>query len=139
MLIKASPEAVWEAITTPAFVRGYFHGAELDVELEPHGRYRSFSPDRSQLWVEAEVFEVDPPRKFVHGWRSLYDAESAAEPPSRVTWEIEDQGGGISKLTVVHDELERSPVTAASVSGIGWMTVLSGLKTLLETGRGLSE
>jgi hypothetical protein len=57
---------------------------------------------------------------------------------SRVTWEIEPQDGGVSKLTLVHDQLENSPKTAASVSGAGWMFVLSGLKTLLETGEPLA-
>jgi hypothetical protein len=75
----------------------------------------------------------------VHEWRSSYDAEMAAEAPSRVTWEIEAQDGGFSKLTVTHDQLEGAPRTAASVSGAGWMMVLSGLKTLLETGKPLSS
>jgi hypothetical protein len=55
-----------------------------------------------------------------------------------VTWEIEPQEGGVSLLTVVHDQLERAPKTAQSVSGVGWMMVLSGLKTLLETGEPLA-
>jgi uncharacterized protein YndB with AHSA1/START domain len=74
----------------------------------------------------------------VHGWRSLYDPELAAEEESRVTWEIEPQEGGMSKLTVIHDQLEGAPKTAESVSGEGWMMVLSGLKTLLETGEELA-
>ena len=52
--------------------------------------------------------------------------------------EIEAQDGGFSKLTVIHDRLENAPKTAASVSGAGWMMVLSGLKSVLETGTGLS-
>jgi uncharacterized protein YndB with AHSA1/START domain len=75
-----------------------------------------------------------PPR-----WHALYDLELAGEEPSRVTWEIEPQEGGFSKLTVVHDHLEGSPKTAESVSGEGWMMVLSGLKTLLETGEPLAS
>jgi hypothetical protein len=54
-----------------------------------------------------------------------------------VTWEIEPGGEGITKLTVVHDRLEESPKTAANVAG-GWSYVLSGLKTLLETGKPLA-
>jgi uncharacterized protein YndB with AHSA1/START domain len=95
------------------------------------------SPDREQLWVDGQVVESDPPRKLVHTWRSLYSEEQAAEEPSRVTWEIEQDENGVSKLTVVHDQLEGAPKTAAGVSGEGWMSVLSGLKTLLETGRPL--
>ena len=51
--------------------------------------------------------------------------------------DIEPQEGGYSLLTVTHDQLEASPKTAAGVAG-GWMFVLSGLKTLLETGKPLS-
>ena len=54
-----------------------------------------------------------------------------------MTWEIEPQEGGVSKLTLVHDRLEGAPKTAASVSGEGWMFVLSGLKTLVEMGEPL--
>ena len=64
--------------------------------------------------------------------------EMAAEPASRVTWEIAPQDGGYCLLTVVHDQLEGAPKTAESVSGEGWMMVLSGLKTLLETGEPLA-
>jgi uncharacterized protein YndB with AHSA1/START domain len=137
ILIKAPPERVWEAITEPAFIAQYFHRAQTDLELVVGGSYRSYSPDRTQLWVDTTVFEVDPPRRFVHGWRSLYDPEAALESESRVTWEILDEGGGVSRLTVTHDQLEGAPKTARSVSGIGWMSVLSGLKTLLETGQPL--
>ena len=73
----------------------------------------------------------------MHGWSSQYDSELAEEEPSRVTWEIEPQEGGFSKLTLVHDRLEGAPKTAESVAG-GWMLVLSGLKTVVETGEGLA-
>ena len=55
-----------------------------------------------------------------------------------MTWEIEPQDGGYSKLTVIHDRLEGAPRTAQSVSG-GWMLIISGLKTLLETGEPLTD
>ena len=84
------------------------------------------------------MLEYDPPRKLVHAGSRLYDPDRRpSEEPSRVTWEIEPQDGGISLLTVVHDQLEGAPKTAESVAG-GWMYVLSGLKTLLETGKPLA-
>jgi uncharacterized protein YndB with AHSA1/START domain len=85
------------------------------------------------------VLEFDPPRRLVHEWRSLYDAELAAEETSRVTWEIQPHEDGYCRLTLTHDRLEGAPKTAASVAGTGWMFVLSGLKTLLETGEPLSD
>jgi uncharacterized protein YndB with AHSA1/START domain len=137
VFIKATPEQIWEAITTPEFTGRYFHGSLVDSSFELGAPYRGWSPDRTQLWVEGEIVECDPPRKLVHTWRALYNEECAAEEPSRVTWEIEPQDGGISKLTTTHDQLEGAPNTAASVAGSGWMMVLSGLKTLLETGEPL--
>ena len=135
LFIKATPEAIWEAITKPEFTTKYFHGAR--IEVTPEWR-RTSSPDGSDDWGEGAVTEFDPPRKLVHEWRSGYDPELAAEEPSRVTWEIEPQEGDMSLLTVVHDRLEGAPKTAASVAGPGWMMVLSGLKTLLETGEPLA-
>jgi uncharacterized protein YndB with AHSA1/START domain len=137
IFIRATPEQVWEAITTPEFTRRYFHGSEIDSTLEPGSPYKSWSPEREHLWVEGTVVESKPPERLVHTWLSLYDEEAAGEQPSRVAWEIEPQDGGITKLTVVHDQLEGAPKTAENVAG-GWMYILSGLKTLLETGTPLA-
>ena len=135
LFIKASPEQVWEAITKPEFTAKYFYGSRIEVTPQ---RRLSLSPDGADTWGDNAVSEWDPPRRLVHEWQSLYDPDLAAEEPSRVTWEIEAQDGGFSKLTVIHDRLENAPKTAASVSGAGWMMVLSGLKSVLETGEGLS-
>lgn len=134
VFIKASPKQIWQAITAPKFTARYFHGARIEVSS---GRYVSHGPDGS-VWCQGAVAEFDPPRRLVHGWRSMYDPELAKESESRVTWEIERQDGGFCRLTVTHDQLEGAPKTAASVSGEGWMFVLSGLKTLLETGTPLA-
>jgi uncharacterized protein YndB with AHSA1/START domain len=134
VFIKADPEQVWEAISKPEHTAQYFHGARIENSRD---RHISHGPDGS-LWGDGPVIEFDPPRRLVHEWRSLYDPDLAAEQPSRVTWEIEPQDGGYCLLTLTHDRLDGAPKTAASVSGPGWMFVLSGLKTLLETGKPLA-
>ena len=139
VFIGATPEQIWEAITTPEFTTKYFHGSAVESTLEPGTPFLGWSPDRAEQWTDGEVLESHPPRKLSYTWRALYDETTAAEEPSRVTWQIEPKDGGISKLTVLHDRLEGAPKTAESVSGTGWMMVLSGLKTLLETGEQLSE
>jgi uncharacterized protein YndB with AHSA1/START domain len=131
--IKATPEAIWEAITKPEFTAKYFYGARITVVSD---HYDSIGPDGS-VWADENVLEFDPPRRLVHGWRSLYDPELAVEEPSRVTWEIDPQDEGYCMLTVVHDQLEGAPRTAAHIAG--WTVILSGLKTLLETGEPLVE
>jgi uncharacterized protein YndB with AHSA1/START domain len=133
LFIKASPERVWEAIISSELTVRYFHGAMFDGVPQEGGRWRSWTSDRSQMLTDGEVIEADPPRRLVHGWKALWDEETAGEDESRVTWEIEPQDGGYSKLTVIHDRLEGAPKTAAAVAG-GWMFVLCNLKTLVETG-----
>jgi uncharacterized protein YndB with AHSA1/START domain len=138
VFIRATPEQVWDAITKPEFTSRYFYGSVIDSTWEPGSPYLGRSADGSQQFVDGEVLEANPPRLLRHTWRSLWDEASASEPYSRVTWEIEPQEGGVTKLTVVHDRLEASPKTAESVAG-GWSYVLSGLKTLLETGEPLES
>ena len=134
IFIKATPERIWEAITTPEFTRQFFYGAEHTVSAD---RLVSHGPE-GDVWGDEEVFDYDPPRRLSHGWRSLYDPELATEPQSRVTWEITDSDDpGVCMLTVTHDRLDGSPKTAANVSGPGWMHVVSSLKSLLETGSAL--
>jgi uncharacterized protein YndB with AHSA1/START domain len=137
VFIKATPEQIWDAITKPEFTSKYFYGSLVDSTLEPGSPIIGWSPDREQKWTDGEVLESNPPHKLSYTWRSLWDEEQAAEEASRVTWEIEPGDGGVTKLTVVHDQLDASPKTAMSVAG-GWSYILSGLKTLLETGEPLA-
>ena len=87
--INAPQEKVWEAITTPEIVAVYFRGAQVQGSYQPGSRIRMASPDGTTEWGNNTVLEADPPRRLVHTWRSLYDPDMAAEPESRVTWEIE--------------------------------------------------
>ena len=138
VFVRTTPEQLWDAITKPEFTSKYFYGSVIESTWEQGAPFTGWSTDRSQQYVDGEVVEASPPRRLVTTWRALYDPETAAEPHSRVTWEIEPAGDGVTKLTVVHDELEASPKTAANVAN-GWSFVLSGLKTLLETGEPLAR
>ena len=128
IFIKATPEQVWDAITKPEFTQRYFYGVPVHATPDAYDGGGA---------VAGAIVEFEPAQKLVHTWRTLYDADMSAEDESRVTWEIEAQDGGYTKLTVVHDRLEGAPKTAESVAG-GWSFVLSGLKTLLETGEPLA-
>jgi uncharacterized protein YndB with AHSA1/START domain len=135
VFIRATPEAIWDAITKPEFTAQYFYGMRIEVTPE---RRRTFAPNENDGFGDDPILEYDPPRKLVHGWKAKWNPELAAEEQSRVTWEIEPRGDGVTLLTLVHDRLEGAPKTAASVSGEGWMRVISGLKTFVETGTPLA-
>lgn len=142
--IKATPEAIWDAITKPEWTEKYGYGGRVEFDLRPGGAFRSIaSPEMQQagmpeVVVDGEVIEADPPRKLVQTWRAGWEQEAA----TRLTYEIKPGQGDVSILTVTH-ELDGAPNTAAMVAGTvegaggGWTEVLSDLKTLLETGRPL--
>ena len=130
--IRATPEQVWEALLDPAFTRQYFHGTAFDrppVQGEP---FRTSLPDGSPA-VDGTVEVLDAPRTLVHTWHTLYDAELAAEPVSRVEWHVEPAGEGLTRLRLVHGDLAQSPKTWANVEH-GWVWILDSMKSLLETG-----
>jgi uncharacterized protein YndB with AHSA1/START domain len=149
--IKATPEAIWDAITKPEWTQKYgYRGIVEFDELRPGGKYRFIAPEEMQqmgmpeVVVDGEVVEADPPRKLVQTWHPLWSEDIAAET-TRVTYDIEEDDWGVTRLTVTH-ELEGGPITAAQVGltdarmqegGGGWPMILSDLKTLLETGKGL--
>jgi DNA-binding transcriptional ArsR family regulator len=108
--IKTTPERLWEAITDPETKRKYTFGAPPPAE--------------------AEVLESEPPRKWVERMLALWSEEVKAEGPSRITWEIEPVSTSC-RLTVTHDELREG--ANEQLYG-GWPMILSGLKTLVETG-----
>jgi uncharacterized protein YndB with AHSA1/START domain len=152
--IKASPQAIWDAITKPEWTQKYgYRGIVEFDQLRPGGKYRfRATPEMQALGmpeqvVDGEVIEADPPRKLVQTWRALWAEDIAAEGPTRLTYDIEEDDGGVTRLTVTH-EVEGAPVTAAQVGlsdarmhegGGGWPMILSDLKSLLETGSSFGD
>jgi uncharacterized protein YndB with AHSA1/START domain len=145
--IKASPEAIWDAITKPEWYERYGYGGRVEYDLRPGGAYRVYATDEMKQFgspdvaVDGEVVEADPPHRLVQTWRLLMDERLAAEGFTHLTYEIAEGKDGVSKLTVSH-ELEGAPQLAKMVAGEleetgaggGWSWILSDLKTLLETG-----
>ncbi|MGI8551474.1 MAG: SRPBCC family protein [Dehalococcoidia bacterium] len=132
--IRTTPEKLWEAITSPEFTRRYFYGTAVISDWRQGSRcvYRG---DNDQVVIDGEVVEVEKPKRLVQTWKLVENAEAPDDPPSRVIWQIEPQGE-TCKLTLIHDGFDRETKTYQTV-GPGWNPVLSGLKTLLETGQPL--
>jgi uncharacterized protein YndB with AHSA1/START domain len=148
--IKATPEAIWEAITKPEWTVRYGYAPVVEYDLRPGGAFWAHANEGMkalgcpEIISDGEVIESDPPRKLVQTWRMTMTPEMAAEAFTRLTFDIQPARGGVSKLTVTHD-VKGAPMWAAvlrgesesSGAGGGWSEILSGLKTLLETGQQL--
>ena len=152
--IKATPEAIWEAITSPEWNDRYGYKSKSEYELHGGGRYRCFATEEMrgfgmpEVIIDGDVLEADPPKKLVHGFHAYFSPEQAAEPGIIVTYSIEpEDNGGLTRLTVVTDE-NNSPVTLSIVTGGdgkltdgggGFPFILSDLKSLLESGKSLQD
>ena len=134
VFIRTTPERLWEMLTTAEGTSRYWHGSHVRSDWRVGSEVVWQSEDRTTTWIRGELLEVDPPRRLVHTFEKRWD-EDEPEPPSRVTWEIEPDGE-LCRLTMVHDEM--GPDTTEQVTAPnGWPLILSGLKTLLETGERL--
>ncbi|HEV7648444.1 MAG TPA: metalloregulator ArsR/SmtB family transcription factor [Actinophytocola sp.] len=139
--IKATPQAIWDAITRPEWTQRYGYGGRAAYDLRPGGEFKAHASEEMKrfggpdVMVDGEVIEADPPHRLVQTWRPAWLDESY----TRLTYEIREGQSGVCALTVTHD-LHDAPQTAAQVAGTvegaggGWPEVLSDLKTLLETG-----
>jgi uncharacterized protein YndB with AHSA1/START domain len=148
--IKTTPQAIWDAITKPEWTERYGYGVRSDFDLRPGGMYTGYSNEGMRAMgapdvaVDGEVLEVDPPHRLVQTFRMAMDPDMAALGFTRLTYEIEERKNGVTRLTLTH-ELEDTPALAVLMAGGmedqgaggGWSWVLSGLKTLLETGESL--
>jgi len=126
--IKTTPERLWEAITDPDLRQKYTFGARVTSDWTPGSRYEGGAP--GGLIFGGENLEVDPPRLLVQSFDALWGEDVKSEGTSRVTWLIEPVGDSC-RLLVTHDQLREG---ANDQLYGGWPMILSGLKTLLETG-----
>lgn len=144
--IRSTPQEVWDAIVDPAFNSRYGYGLPSEYDLRPGGLFLVRQPEQMvaqgapAVMIDGEVLEVDAPKRLVQTWHANFTPETSAEPPQRVTYELEEEGEGIVILTVTHD-LEAAPATGVFITGDaelggkgGLPMMLSDLKTYLETG-----
>jgi uncharacterized protein YndB with AHSA1/START domain len=150
--IRTTSERLWQALTASAFTERYW-GITLD------SNWKAGSPIILRQWgltiasPEQVVLESAPYRRLAYTWHTFtpewQDAARervgfsgefleriAAEPRSKVLFEISDLEGGLVKLTVIHDGFEPGSEVLETISQ-GWPHILSNLKTLLETGQTL--
>ncbi|HEX7279379.1 MAG TPA: SRPBCC family protein [Solirubrobacterales bacterium] len=130
--VKTTPERLWEAITSEQMRKRYSFGVGTVSEWTEGSEYKAEVPGVVEI-AGGRNLEVDPPRRLVQSFTALWSEEVQREGESRVTWEIEPVGSSC-RLRVTHDQLGED---ANNELYGGWPMILSGLKTLLETGEDL--
>lgn len=133
--IAATPEQVWQALTSAEFSRKYFFGNAVEVDLRTGGAFLVRAPDGS-LHISGEVIECEPTKKLTVTFNVNWPALIEKLGQTLVTYEIEPAGDVVRlTLTEAHDR----PISDDILSGgrQGWPAILSSLKSLLETGHAL--
>jgi uncharacterized protein YndB with AHSA1/START domain len=131
--IEAPATKVWEALTNGEHTK-HFWSRYVQSDWKVGSRVEFLRADKSRLSHDGEVLEIDPPRRLV----MTFDAtpEGMNEPPSRVTYELEELHGA-TKLTVIHDDFQPDSEVLKATSK-GWPHILSSLKTYLERGSAMA-
>ena len=134
IFIRASAERVWQGITDGNLTKQYYYGSELRSDLRLGGSFNYVDHDGNPM-LNGEILEIDPPTRLVTTFSAVWDPETVGDRPSRITYELTPMGP-MTKLTMIHDDFDGETATYRQVEG-GWSYILSGLKSLLETGEPL--
>lgn len=137
IIIRAPQERVWEAITKPEFTSRYYYGSVLKTDLSVGSPFTYHMPNGSPI-IEGEVVTSDPPKRLVHTYHSLWPPMNE-DAPTKVTWELESMPGGVTKVTVIHEDFQGETATYQGLQSGGWTWILSSMKSLLETGEPLTQ
>jgi uncharacterized protein YndB with AHSA1/START domain len=129
--IRTTPERLWDALTKPEFTRQYWAGTWQECDWKQGSPWKLMIPD-GRVGDTGEVIEIDPPRKLVVTWRNEFQPAMREEGFSRATFLLEPVDETV-RLTVTH-EIDKPHSKFIEAVSVGWPTILSSLKSLLETG-----
>ena len=131
ILIRATPEKVWKALTDPNVIRVYWFGVSIDCAWEKGAPWKISFPD-GKVADAGEIQEIEPGRRIVIQWQNMWNEEMKAEGPSRCTIDLTPVEDAV-KLTIAH-VIDRPDSKFIAALSVGWPYTLSNLKSLLETG-----
>jgi len=132
--IRTSADKLWDALTKPEFTKKYWVGTTQESEWKKGASWNIRTPD-GRIFDTGEIVEADRPRRLVLTWRNEHFPEMRAEGYTRLTYELAASGDEV-KLTLTHESELSGSKTIDAVSN-GWPSLLSSLKSLLETGESL--
>lgn len=137
VVVEATPEEVWKAITDPAVTPEYYYGFEAHYDDLAPGAPYDYTVGGESV-ISGNLREVDSGRVVEMTFNGRWNEQVAELPESVVRYELGDTAmsvPGLTHLTLLHEGLPDTD--AARDIERGWVLILSGLKTLTETGRPL--
>ncbi|MEW2415451.1 SRPBCC domain-containing protein [Streptomyces sp. NPDC046866] len=145
LYIQADPARVWQALTEPAYTRRYW-GVTFETDWAVGSQMEWVERGARTRDPEQVVLDCVPDRRLSYTWHTFTPewaesvgvpeelrAELAAQPRTKVTYEIEPVGDTLARLTILHEGFEPGG-TLIDMCGRAWPRLASSLKTLLETG-----
>jgi uncharacterized protein YndB with AHSA1/START domain len=132
--IETTPEKLWEALTNSEFTKRYWFDTEVRSNWKVGSPFALVTGDKTT--DTGEILEVDRPRRLSYSFKHQFFEEMRNEPATKVVFTIEPHGK-IVKLMVTHEGFVEGSKLLGAVSK-GWPAILSGLKSLLETGKVLA-
>lgn len=134
--ITASPEKVWEALTSAVHTQQYWAGRHIVSAWKPGASVQLLNPDGSVDW-EGEIITAASPRTLSYTFLVPRVEPGATEPASRVTIELDQYHEGV-RLALLHEGFGSASTIYERVKE-GWPAILSGLKSLVENGKAMAS
>jgi uncharacterized protein YndB with AHSA1/START domain len=134
--IRATPQAIWDELTNPERNKLFWAGYHQETGWKVGDDYEIVGPD-GRAWDTGKVLACDPPKRIEVTWLHEHDAAMRAEGESTCTFELEPVSAEVTRLTVTHAIGRADSKLIGAVSN-GWPSILSSLKSLIETGRALA-
>ena len=128
--IKTTPDKLWEALTSGEKTQLYYFGTRLESDLKVGSPFRYYREDEGLL-LDGEVVEIQPGKKLVSTFIPQWGENIE---PTRVTFDIEPMGE-LCKFTITHHDVDKAASAGVTT---GWAQIASSLKSLLETGQGIT-
>jgi uncharacterized protein YndB with AHSA1/START domain len=133
--IAATPEQIWNALTDGAMSKKYFFGLRIESDWTVGSHWTLWKAD-GRVDCAGTVLESVPGKRLAMTWRVEWIEEMRNLPETLVTYDLDRIGGSV-RLTL--GEYHQGEIDEKMLAGgrAGWPAILSGLKTLVETGKEL--
>jgi uncharacterized protein YndB with AHSA1/START domain len=132
--IETTPAKLWEALTSSEFSKRYWFGTELKTDWKVGSPFALVM--NGTTTDVGEVLEFDRPRRLSYTFHHVLSEAARKERPTKVVFNLEPHGK-LVKLTLTHEGFEDGSVILDGICK-GWPAILSGLKTMLESGVALA-